>query len=131
MLKIFIVGISWGSTIVLLPSNKIDTIQVLNFIEIVTLIFSLVLLFEIKDIREDFEYGLITFPSILGVSGTKYLGIILLTIAGIIHVWLRLHPLFPLVFLTAIALNLFCNANRHEFYYYILIDGLLIIWGVF
>ncbi len=80
-MKIFIIGLVWAGTTVIIPSVEAKNILgihlLVDFLQRLMLVIILTLPFEIRDLKFD-EPRLGTIPQILGVRKTKVLGTVLL-----------------------------------------------------
>ncbi len=130
LIKVFLVGLAWSCITTLFPALNHQEVNYWNFLEIVCFISSLVLLFEIKDISEDKRANLTTFPIVMGVSATKLVSLLLLTIAAYIHVRIHLDFRFLVVVILNIILIICTNQQRSQYYFNCFVDGSIFLWGI-
>lgn len=114
LLKIFYVGLVWGLVNCWLTLPEFDLpIFLISFF----FITALVLPFDIRDMRSD---AVQTFPKIIGVQNTKYLGYVLVFISVILSVFYLKFPYGLSIFLTAIItfiLIYFSESKRDDVYF--------------
>jgi hypothetical protein len=142
--KIYIVSFCWVGATVFLPvlnanvvlTTSIGIISIQRFI----LIFVLILIFEIIDLRHD-NPNLRTVPQQIGVKNTKILGYFLLVVfCGLevlnvnndasIH-FLSLKLIFEIAIAIVIALFLaFANEQRSKYYTSFWVESIPIVWWV-
>ena len=139
-LKIYIVAICWVGVTVMLPILNSE-ISFQNFFYIIALqrfllIFTLILIFEIIDLKTD-DPHLKTVPQQIGVKNTKLLGFVLLigfcglglfygNFNGNIQ-FLELLLNFVIAIVIAIFLY-FSNENRYKYYTSFWVESLPIFW---
>jgi len=146
-LKLFYIGLMWAMSNVLLPVAEayhdgfaIDTGQVAQlFAWVFLFIVAITIPFDIRDIYQDKYYGLKTIPVMVGERKALALSAMLL----ILHtgwIWLSRYPLpvrlgLSSVSLLCLAVILFPLVKKNEYYYFLLLDGMmaiqfLVMWGV-
>ena len=143
-LKIYIVAICWVGVTVILPvlnseisfQNSFYIIVLQRFL----LIFSLILIFEIIDLKMD-DPHLKTVPQQIGVKSTKILGFVLLivfcglgffNINGNVNVNVQFIELV-LNFVIAIVIAIFLyfsNENRSKYYTSFWVESIPIFWWI-
>jgi len=141
-LKIYIVAICWVGVTVILPilnsgisfQNSLYIIALQRFL----LIFSLILIFEIIDLKTD-DPHLKTVPQQIGIKNTKVLGFVLLIIfcgLGFFNInsngngnfqLLELLLNFVIAFVIAIFLY-FANENCSKYYTSFWVESIPILW---
>ena len=140
--KIYIVAICWVGVTLLLPilnsGYHLQPEITLLIIQRFLIIFTLILIFEIKDLKNDDPY-LKTVPQQIGVKRTKNLGFILL----ILFIGLELlndnfnsnvnnHFLeLKLNFVIAIVIGFFlffCNENRSKYFTDFWVESIPVVW---
>ena len=141
-LKIYIVGICWVGVTVILPilnsgisfQNSFYIIALQRFL----LIFTLILIFEIGDLKTD-DPHLKTVPQQIGVKNTKVLGLGLLMIFSGLCLFngngnsnsniqiLGLQLNFVIAIVIAIFLY-FSNENRSKYYTSIWVESIPVLW---
>ena len=135
--KIYIVGITWVGVTVILPlveaeipfSRDVFLMAVQRFL----LIFSMVLVFDIVDVKQD-DIHLQTVPQKIGVEPTKKLGYVLLLLLLISEFFFtnnhHFSPFFfKLLVCGTIAIFLFfANENRSRYYASFWLESVPILW---
>jgi hypothetical protein len=137
-LKIYIVAICWVGVTVVLPILNSE-IAIKNGFYIIAmqrflLIFSLILIFEIIDLKTD-DPHLKTVPQQIGVKNTKILGILLLIVfcgLGFFNnnfnfQFLELQLNFVIAIIIAIFLY-FANENRSKYYTSFWVESIPVFW---
>jgi hypothetical protein len=134
--KIYIVSFCWVGVTVFLPllnanvalTENIGILSIQRFI----LIFVLILIFEIIDLRHD-NPNLRTVPQQIGVRNTKILGFVLLILFCGLEVFNSNNNFqylsLPLIFTIAIALA-FANEKRSKYYTSFWVESIPIVWWV-
>jgi len=141
-LKIYIVAICWVGVTVILPvlnseisfQNSFYIIVLQRFL----LIFSLILIFEIIDLKMD-DPHLKTVPQQIGVKSTKILGFVILIVfcgLGFFNIngngniqFLELLLNFVIAIVIAIFLY-FSNENRSKYYTSFWVESIPIFWWI-
>lgn len=135
--KIYIVAITWVGVTVLLPlqeaqiSFSFDVL--LMAIQRFLLVFSLVLVFEIVDVKLD-DPHLQTVPQKIGVEPTKKLGYVLLFLLLLLEFfYTNNHHFLPLFFKllvcgTIVVFLYFANENRSRYYASFWVESVPILW---
>ena len=133
-LKIYIVAICWVGVTVVLPILNSEIIFQNSFYIIAfqrfLLIFTLILIFEIIDLKTD-DPHLKTVPQQIGVKNTKILGFLLLLLyLGLDFFNFNFQTLlFQLTLIFVISLFLFfANENRSKYYTSFLVESIPIFW---
>jgi hypothetical protein len=136
--KIYIVSICWVGVTLLLPiinSNyKIDLQIGIMIFQRFLIIFSLILIFEIKDMKND-DPHLKTLPQQIGVSKTKNLGLLLLILfiglgflnSNFNNQYIELLLNFVIAILIGLFL-FFSNENRSKYYTNFWVESIPILW---
>lgn len=135
-LKIYIVAICWVGVTLLLPIINCD--YKINFqigiliLQRLLLIFSLILIFEIKDLKND-DPHLKTVPQQIGIAKTKNLGFVLLIIfVGLSAINFNYEYLeLKLNFAIAIVIGFFLfftNENRSKYFTHFWVESIPIAW---
>ena len=144
-IKIYIVSFCWVGATVFLPllnasvalTANIGILSIQRFI----LIFVLILIFEIIDLRQD-NPNLRTVPQQIGVKKTKILGYVLLILfcglEGFNSDFNASVPFFslPLIFEIAIAIVIalflaFANEQRSKYYTSFWVESIPIVWWIY
>lgn len=139
--KIYIVSFCWvGATVFLpllnaavAPTISIGILSIQRFI----LIFVLILIFEIIDLRHD-NPNLRTVPQQIGVKNTKIVGfalLVLFCVLELVNININFNTSIqsfslPLIFAIAIALA-FANEQRSKYYTSFGVESIPIIWWLF
>jgi hypothetical protein len=138
--KIYIVSFCWVGATVFLPLLNADIVPTISIgilsIQRFILIFVLILIFEIIDLRYD-NPNLRTVPQQIGVKNTKILGFTLLALFCVLELIninyngnFNTQFLFlPLVFAIAIALA-FANEKRSKYYTSFWVESIPILWWI-
>ncbi len=89
----------------------------------------LCILFDIKDMTDDFLNGINTYANKLGVSGTKWVCALFIVVSGICFYLSIQNPkalIGELIVLAVTAITvLITTEKKHRFYYYLWVDGLM------
>ncbi|UGS24082.1 hypothetical protein [Flavobacterium channae] len=135
--KIYIVGITWVGVTVILPlveaEIQFSTDVLLMAVQRFLLIFSMVLVFDIVDVKQD-DIHLQTVPQKIGVELTKKLGYVLLFLLLILEFFYTnnhhfLPFFFKLLVCGTIAIFLFfANENRSRYYASFWVESVPILW---
>jgi hypothetical protein len=133
-LKIYIVTICWVGVTLFLPilnsGFKFQPEIAILILQRLLLIFSLILIFEIKDLKND-DPHLKTVPQQIGVKNTKALGYTLLVIFSGLSLFSNPFIELLLNFIVAIFIGfflLFCNENRTKYYTDFWVESIPIVW---
>lgn len=142
MIKIFIVGIVWGMSCVWVPAAADNSFPpwaspevMLWMIACSIMIFSITIPFDIRDLLYDGD-SLKTLPAIFGVRKAIAIGIAGMVLS-FVGVWMAdsisaivqpqqviIYGVWTLLTCVVIALS---KPTRHEYYYSLLVDGLMIV----
>ena len=143
--KIYIVALCWVGVTIILPLLNANVSVGSDFyfkcVQRFILIFVLVLVFEIIDLKND-DPHLQTVPQQIGVKHTKILGYILLIVfCGLEFLNSRISGNFQsvplqlvLIFVVAIVVALFlafANENRSKYYTSFWVESIPIFWWLF
>lgn len=136
--KPFLISAIWAISCVLVPLMEFSTVSnhSVYFIAAKFLfIAELCVVFDINDSEKDFQSGVYTYANKLGLSFTKIFCIVLLAGSGVLYglfVKQALPIIFAAVFLVLCGvISLLSNNKKHSFFYYLLIDGLMILQPIF
>ena len=142
LLKTFFVATVWSVTTVIVPlENSFVEPSMLVFLLLRRFLFvlALTMVFEIKDMKGDAEYGLRTLPILFGVSTTKLIA--QLTLFALIIINLVQYFFFDIALMNMLAVNLsvfisiLCiqplKEETPEVWYYLVLDGMMILQFVF
>ena len=135
--KIYIVGITWVGVTVILPLVEAEiqfSIDVfLMTVQRFLLVFSIVLVFDIVDVKHD-DIHLQTVPQKIGVEPTKKLGYVLLFLLLLLEFfYTNNHHFLPLFFKllvcgTIAVFLFFANENRSRYYASFWLESVPILW---
>jgi 4-hydroxybenzoate polyprenyltransferase len=136
-IKPFLISSVWVISCCLVPliENQLVTEQNIWFVVSQFCFISvLCLLFDIKDGERDYLSGVNTYVNKFGVNITKLICFVFVAI-GFTSFYQFNHDFYSIIIsivfrLLVIATILFTNDKRHSFYYYLWVDGLLIIQTV-
>jgi len=137
--KPFLISAVWVVSCVVVPliENKmLDAGHAQNYLFIAAqflFIAELCMVFDIKDAGDDFIAGVYTYANVWGTKFTKVLCTILLIASGV-NFWLFDQKLswFNLVpLLISLVFTLLSTDKKHGFWFYLAIDGLLILQLLF
>ena len=133
LLKVLLISFVWAGVGVVLPNVESTNTGTGHFFLLLFsqffFIISITLPFDIRDFYKDLNSRLVTIPSVIGIRNTRYVAIIALVlhVAGmrlVNHsIWILYLPFSILVFF----LIFHSKASRPDFYYTVLIDGLIIL----
>lgn len=134
--KIYLVALSWVIVTVLLPvinSNyAINLLVIFKSVQRFILVFVLMLLFEIIDLKEDAKY-LQTIPQKIGIKKTKilnYIGIFLFLLLEYLQPSVTFNQLNIAFFLVLILIifTFYAKLNRNKYYTSFWVESIPIIW---
>ena len=134
--KIYIVAICWVAVTLILPilnsGYKIQPEIAILILQRLLIIFSLILIFEIKDLKND-DPHLKTVPQQIGVKNTKTLGFVLLVIFSGLEFFNSNFQILELQlnFLIAIVIGVFLffsTENRSRYYTDFWVESIPIVW---
>ena len=136
-IKIYIVSLTWVGVTVVLPLQEASVAfsfdVILMAIQRFLLVFSLVLVFEIVDVKFD-DPHLQTVPQRIGVRLTKKLGYILLFMLLLLEFfYYDNHHFLPLLFKLLVCITIavfiyFANENRSRYYASFWVESIPILW---
>ncbi len=128
-IKIFLISAVWSVACVALPAgDTFSTLECLMFLSVFLLIFSLAICFDIRDIGVD-EPKKRTIPQMVGVSGSKWISTASY-LASVLCIVLINTCWWPAQLISAaffIPLIWYSGRKRNEFYFVLLLDGILIV----
>jgi len=137
-IKAFVVSLTWSVSTVLLPllNNDIPITSEV-FIDVVQrflFILALMIPFEIRDLKFD-EPNLRTLPQVLGVKGSRWLGVLLLVffvVFGLLKTNLNTASLYVEwgVAMLLLLPVLFARENQSKYYTSFFVEGISIVWWV-
>ena len=131
-LKIILIASSWGAVTVLIPAYINQELSAYSTWAIFTLnfiyIFALVIPFDIRDLQVD-EPEKKTIPQLIGWKASKYTGITLLIICGLLSYTFFKEAIYSIpIYFLSILLMLQVNDKRKELFYAFGIDGLILLF---
>ncbi len=139
-LKIFLIGLTWSLVTIGLP--LIEAQAPLNnpdvwwlFLERMLFLFAITLPFDIRDMKQDEKYQVLTIPNKIGVKATVRLSLILLMAFGLLSLlrtWLLPHTAFaawPLLISAIITAGIISKANpeKSEYYFSGLVESTMVM----
>lgn len=137
-IKIYIVALCWVGVTVILPilNSEIPISKdfYIKCLQRFTLIFVLILQFEIIDLKHD-DPHLKTVPQLIGIRRTKILGLILLLVFYFLEFFksnfseVQLIVNFILILIISLFL-VFSNENRSKYYTSFWVESIPIFWWV-
>lgn len=136
-IKPFLVSAIWViscSAVPLIENTILTTNSIWFLISQFFFISVLCLLFDLKDSTTDFLNGVNTYANKFGDRITKGLCLLMLVL-GAISFYLfsqnmyLLITIYSIYFITALTV-IISNEKKHSFYYYLWVDGLLLVQGV-
>ena len=137
-IKPFLVSLVWViscSAVPLIENHLITTSTIYFLISQFFFIGMLCVLFDVKDAETDYLQGINTYANKFGFIFTKLFSIALIVLQLLflyLSGFLFLH-LIPTLLLSAISvcIIMLCNDKKHAFFYYLLVDGLLLLQYLF
>ena len=133
--KPFLIAAIWViscSAVPLIENNLLTLNSVWFLISQFCFVATLCVLFDIKDAADDYLKGVNTYANRFGIAVTKAMCIVLMLLSSVCYVFfkygsLSLLLISGLISVITIASVLLTTDKKHSFYYYLWIDGLLII----
>ncbi|RKS21966.1 hypothetical protein CLV94_2601 [Flavobacterium endophyticum] len=134
--KIYIVAICWSGVTTLLPllnaGTEVFSDVILKCCQRFLLVISLILIFEIIDLKTD-DPALKTVPQRIGVEKTKILGILILIplyFLEFLKSTIDINQLFvnAILVITTALFMLFANQNRSKYYTSFWVESIPIFW---
>ncbi|WDO14342.1 hypothetical protein MH928_06510 [Flavobacterium sp. WW92] len=134
--KIYIVAICWSGVTTLLPlmnaGTEVFSDVILKCCQRFLLVISLILIFEIIDLKTD-DPALKTVPQRIGVAKTKILGILILIplyFLEFLKSTIDINQLFvnAILVITTALFMLFANENRSKYYTSFWVESIPIFW---
>lgn len=134
--KIYIVAICWSGVTTLLPlmnaGTEVFSDVILKCCQRFLLVISLILIFEIIDLKTD-DPALKTVPQRIGVAKTKILGILILIplyFLEFLKSRIDINQLFvnAILVITTALFMLFANENRSKYYTSFWVESIPIFW---
>lgn len=134
--KIYIVAICWSGVTTLLPlmnaGTEVFSDVILKCCQRFLLVISLILIFEIIDLKTD-DPALKTVPQRIGVAKTKILGILILIplyFLEFLKSIIDINQLFvnAILVITTALFMLFANENRSKYYTSFWVESIPIFW---
>jgi 4-hydroxybenzoate polyprenyltransferase len=139
-LKIFLIGLTWSVVTIGLPvfearENLFSLDVWWLFLERILFLFAIILPFDIRDMKQDERYQLLTIPNKIGISSTINLSLGLLmafAILSLIRIWILPHtafaafPLFISAIITAVIVRK-AHPDKSEYYFSGLVESTMIM----
>jgi len=135
MLKIFIIALSWAGVTVLFPlaqEGDFNSTVFWLFTQRFLFVVALTIPFDIRDLPFDSE-KMVTLPQLIGITKTKYLGVLFLILALLIDVFVLKTTHFFAMALTNIilAILIYKSATKQGKYYSAFwVEGIPILWFI-
>ena len=110
------------------PGAEAEIAELAAELQRLLLVLALVLVFDIRDLARDQAAGLRTFPALLGVPGTRWLGLGALVLSVGLGLY-RGETLLPLLVPATCAAAAILGAaqTRHDYYFALFTDGVLLV----
>jgi len=136
-IKPFLIAFIWTVSCAVVPLIEHDLItpsSYLYFISQFCFVSLLCFLFDIKDMETDYLNGINTYANKFGLKATKVICLLLVVISGVTFYFFTNNNIALMcelgtLLLTGITVML-TNEKRHDFYYYLWVDGLLILQAI-
>ncbi|RFP66297.1 hypothetical protein D0N36_04570 [Hymenobacter lapidiphilus] len=135
LLKVFLIAYVWSAVTVWIPALYLgrdwaSPVVLVLFARRFLLILALALVFDIRDYSKDRLTGTRTFPGMLGIRATKWLGLVALLAAALLvppgvsvaHAVALVAPLG-----LAAAVIWFAEESRPDYYFALLTDGVMVV----
>lgn len=133
-IKPFLISSVWTISCCLVPLIENDILtphSVWYLVSQFCFISVLCLLFDIKDVEQDYMTGVNTYANKFGITITKLICVCSVLIAFTCFYQFKhdTHSLIASIILRLLVIStiLFTNDRRHSFYYYLWVDGLMIV----
>lgn len=133
-IKPFLIAFIWTISCAVVPLIEHDLVTAKAyyfFISQFSFVSTLCFLFDVKDMEADYMNGINTYANKFGVNVTKAVCFLLLSISAVSFYLYTNDPITRIkevcTLLIAGLVILFTNHKRHDFYYYLVVDGLLIL----
>jgi 4-hydroxybenzoate polyprenyltransferase len=132
-IKTFLVALVWTIVVGYIPF-AVSGLPVNKFWVLIEFLFlfSLAVLFDIKDIHSDHSNNIKTVPLAIGIGGTKILSITILSIRmGLVYFLMHFTKLFVselvITLISIICISKYVKKETPEFFYMTWIDGLMLL----
>lgn len=137
--KVFYIALVWGLVCVGLPALVAYATGLLveqaalvqQSACVVVFVLAITIPFDIRDQQSDRRYGLRTLPVLVGIKRSRYLGVVLLVLhmALVMASEYGFYIRLPLIVVSALALLLLATAKaeKPDYFYFLALDGLLIL----
>ncbi|WP_019946539.1 UbiA family prenyltransferase [Hymenobacter aerophilus] len=135
LLKVFLIAYVWAAVTVWIPALYLgrdwaSPVVLVLFARRFLLILALAFVFDIRDYTKDLQTGTRTFPGVLGVQATKWLGLAALLAAAVLvppgvsvaHAAALVLPLG-----LAAAVIWYAEEGRPDYYFALLTDGVMVV----
>lgn len=141
-IKIFIIAGVWAFVTVTFPIKAFgqewyscDTFMV---VERMAFVLAITIPFDIRDMAFDAKTGVKTIPLSMGIQKSKWLSLFFLTLSFSIACMIFMMGVYLLNTLIAIGISILISAyiiykindKRSDYYYYFLVDGLLLLQSI-
>lgn len=133
-IKPFLIAFIWTISCAVVPLIEHDLITAKAYFYFVSqfcFVSLLCFLFDVKDMETDYMNGVNTYANKFGVNATKAICLVLVAISGLTFYLYNQESSALINEAITLAVTgivvLMTNEKRHDFYYYLLVDGLLVI----
>lgn len=135
LLKVFLIAYVWSAITVQLPLMEVDhdlfsSDSLILFFRRFLFLFSLTLVFDIRDVHKDKLTQTVTFPTKWGVSNTKKLALVILLLYAILvpadtatHMRIALGT----AGIGAALVVWYAHEYRSQYYFMVLADGMMLV----
>jgi 4-hydroxybenzoate polyprenyltransferase len=135
ILKPFLISAVFVLIAILIPLNFKITTQII-FYTIAQWFFigALCVLFDVRDIEADKEKKINTVPILAGIKNTKIIAIGLFCIYLVLSLFINNNELTfsaLVTFCLSIVITLICSIKRNNYFYLVLVDGLILLQLIF
>jgi len=133
LLKIFLISFVWASIGTVLPFLETSDYHYFQFVIIFLsqffFIMAIALPYDIRDFYKDYKNNLKTMPGVLGISGTRKLAYVVLSIHFVGLLYIN-YP-YALVYIPVAVVTYFLiknsNLSKPNYYYIFFVDGLILL----
>lgn len=135
LLKVILVGYSWGALSVVLPALHLQ-ISILSseviflFISHAALIIALTIPFDFRDLEDDLQKNLITLPLLVGILPSKIVAILFAFLSIVLAQSHTLNLFYYLTIVLLLVLIVLSNYNRSELYFSLGLDGIIFLYSL-
>lgn len=135
-LKAYIVSICWTIVTLILPLLEteihFDTILLIRIAQRFLFVFSLILVFDIIDLKEDQE-SLHTLPQTIGVKKTKLVVYAMLIVLSLLELYFPIQPailgIYLLIKIITFVFTYFADEKKSKYYTTFWVESIPILWA--